>query len=476
MAAPATWMAPTGVEIPRWTTHGLIDSVDVQTRRAYDVDMAVLPIAIDMECGGIPINLDTLKGIASDQRPDWSKHWDAMQAIVGNVPESVVATSGEVDTVFGPVKAGFNPNSQKQLTWALYDPGGPCKLTCPKKTATGAPSADKDVLAKLADHEFVQHLMAWRKINYVFSNFVFGSGFIIRADGCIHPHWNTTGARSGRWSSSPNWQNLPLWLRKIVEALKGWRIVGADYAQLEARIMAALCGDPDLIQRCRDADETRKLEPEYDLHSFVASNFFKEAFLELSLDDPDEKARRKALREVAKSCLYGLNYGAGASKILEAIYKKGYEGMPLNKQIVQGAVDTIFELFPGVPKWRDKTLAWSVENAQVRSALLGRWRFFPWGDVEATIAWNYPIQSTGADIINLRLVELDRRLRALCPRARFMAQVHDALYVLAPEEDAEAVAECVTDTMTVELPLVEGAPKMVFPASAKIGKTWDEVS
>ena len=468
-----TWEAPTGVMIPFWTENGLIDTVDVATRKAYDVDMAVLPIAIQMERNGIPLNIATLKDIEREKRPEWERLFAEMRSFVGPIPAHVVKDAGP-----------FNPQSPIQLQWVLYAPDGPCKLTAPKTTDSGAPSADKDALAKLADHTFVQTLLKWRTINHAFSNYVYGKKLIVREDGRVHPQWNTTGARTGRWSSSPNFQNWPRWLRRCIEAPAGYTIVGADYAQLELRIMAALCGDPELIRRCRDADENRKLEPEWDPHSFVASHFFKEAFLELSLNDPAhtassdckcETCRRKALREVVKSCIYGLNYGAGARTVLEAIYKKGYEGMPLNLQIVQQAIDVIFELFPGIRTWRENTLEWSIEHEQVRSSLLNRWRTFPWGDVKAPTAWNFPIQSTAADIINLRLIVLAERLKAF-PTAQIMAQVHDALYVICRDEDAEEIKRIVTESMSVVLQLVPGAPEMPFNASAKSGKTWDKVS
>lgn len=477
MAAPRSWIAPTGVRIPSWTCGGLIDDPDVDTRRAYEVDMAVLPLAIEMETTGLPINLDSFREIEADKRPEWERLWGELQAHVPGIPDRVVEGVGdEQNTCFGPMPGAFNPKSPSQLGYVLYDPNGPCKLSAPKKTDTGQPSTDKDALAKLAEHPFVQTLLAWREIDYVFTTYIYGSALVVRGDGRVHPSWNTTGARTGRWSSSPNFQNWPVWLRRAIEAPEGWVIVGADYSQLELRIMAALCGDPNLIERCKNADEGRKLEPEWDPHSFVASHFFGESFTGLALDDPDTKAARKALREVIKSCIYGMNYGAGAAKVLEAIYKKGYQGMPLNRQLVQQAINKIFELFPGVKRWREETLEWSTTHGQVRSGLLNRWRYFPWNDVQATVAWNYPIQSTGADIINLRLIELAQRRERQHPDVQLMAQVHDALYTLAPEDEAEDVAKLITDAMSVELRLHEDAPLMPFNATAKIGRTWDTVS
>lgn len=478
MAAPSTWIAPTGVEIPSWTSGGLVDHVDIDTRRAYDVDMAVLPIAIDMEINGIPVNVETFKKIEAEQKPEWTALWHGLQShVTSPIPKRVVQNAGDrQNTVFGPMPGLLNPKSPKQLQYALYDPDGPCKLSAPKRTATGQPSADADALAKLADHPFVEKLLKWRSIDYAFSHYIYGSGLIIRADGRLHPSWNTTGARSGRWSSSPNVQNWELWLREAIEAPPGWVIWGADYSQLEGRIMAALSGDETLIGKLKAAREDRKLEPDYDWHSFVASHFFGEAFLELSLDDPDEVKQRKALRDVAKTVFYALSYGSGASTILEAIYKKGYSGMPLTKQLITQLVASIFELAPGLQRWREETIQWSMDHGQVRSPLLNRWRYFPWHEVPATIAGNFPVQSCGADLINLRLIELARRLPEVSADAEINMQVHDALYGLCREEDADKVSELVTHTMSVELKLHEDAPLMPFPATCKTGKTWNLVS
>lgn len=468
-------LVPPGL-VKRYRRGGQLRTI-AETHQAYALDCALAPLASEMEFTGIPVNLDMLRKIGEEQQPIADELEEWLCDYVGPLPEAL-QHSGKAKrygTTISLPKDRINLGSPSQLAWALYDPNGPCRLVCPKKTSEGSLTTEKDVLAKLADHEFVATLLRWRGYNKTLSTYVYGDGLITREDGRIHPVWNITGAKTGRWSSSPNFQNWPLWLRAAVLAMEGWQIVGADYSQLELRIMAALSGDPELIRRCRDADEARKLEPEWDPHSFVASHFFGAAFTELRLDVADEAKRRKALREVIKSCIYGMNYGAGAATVLEAIYKKGYSGVPITLQIVKQAVETIFALFPGIPAWRDQTLERAQGEGEVRSCLLNRWRFFP-RDVEGPIAWNFPIQSTGADIVNQRFLVYAHHLKREVPSAQIMAQVHDAVYTLCRDEDVETVKRLKNEHLSVELSLVPGAPPMPFVATAKAGKSWDLVS
>lgn len=472
---PLETLFPTDVPVAIHRRGGLLETLS-ETEKAYAVDVALYPIAIRMQYDGIPIDLDTLRAVAAQKQPEADELERWLIDYAGPLP-TALQHNGEQKR-YGVIQKiptdQIKLGSPAQLSWALYHPEGPCRLIAPSRTETGAPSTDKDALAKLADHEFVQTLLRWRDLNKTLSTYIYGDGLILRGDGRIHPSWKYVPV-TGRWSSEPNFQNWPLWLRAAVKAPAGWKIIGADYSQLEARIMAALCGDPELIRRCRDADESRKLEPDWDPHSFVASQFFGTAFTELALDDPLAAKRRKSLREVIKSVFYGLNYGAGAAKVHETIYKKGYQGIPITIQVVQQAIDTIFTLFPGILAWREEALRTAQDRGEVRTALLNRWRYFP-KDVPAPVAWNFPIQGTGADIVNLRFLVYARALAAQFPRAYPIAQVHDAIYTIAPEEDAEAVARLKEQTLSIGLSLVPGAPEMPFVASAKIGQAWDEVS
>lgn len=455
---PEVWEAPTGVPIRRWSKGGLLDHVDHQTRRGFDVAMEILPIAIEMEHKGIPINLDRMREVEAEIVPKIDALADWMREYVS--------------------RDDFNPRSNDQLTWALYDPAGPCKLTAPGQTKTGGLSTSKDALAKIAHHEFVQQLLAFRDLDAT-RKVIHGKGLIIREDGRIHPSWNTAGTVSWRWTSSPNFQNLDLEFRRMIEAPDGWMIVGADESQLEMRILAGLSGDRELIRRCIESDETDKLNPECDPHSYVGSEFFGPAYNELvpHRRDPEMKRKLDALRTITKTVFYALGYGSGPSTILEGIYKKGYSGsVPLTLQIVKGAMAKIFELFPGIKRWTDGAVRSAEKEWAAYSALLRRRRTFPLGIVESTVARNFPIQASAADVVDLRTLAYRRALHKVAPTAHPFAQVHDALYTLCREEDAEAVARCKEEQLSCEVRLTPDGPMMPFIASAKIGKTMYEVS
>ena len=444
---------PTGVRIRTYTKGGRIGSYlpefgEYNLRDVYDVDVNVIPIALEMEYHGLPMDIEKMRAMVADKVPKFER-------LSRELTEMVEEASG--------VK-GFNPKSTPQKQWALFHPTGPFKLVASARTDTGQPSTAREDLAKLNDHPFVQKLLSWGQLDAEIK-VLHGEGMIIREDRCVHPTWNTTGARTGRWSSSPNFQNIAEELRAIVKAPPGWKIIGADESQLELRIMAALSGDPELIRRCRDADENKKSDPDFDPHAFVASVVFGAAFFDAPKDV------RKQLRDLCKHVIYGMNYGAGAVKVRETIYKKGYKGKPISVEQVKYIIQTIFQLFTGIPVWREQTLTQSERNWQVRSPLLHRWRYFPLGKVEATVAWNYPIQSLAADLLNLRIIALKQRLvRERIPH-RFMAQVHDAIYILAPEEYAERVATCMNEELSLPLSF-NGGPEMPFVATAKIASDW----
>lgn len=259
--------------------------------------------------------------------------------------------------------------------------------------------------------------------------------------------------------------------------------------QLELRILAALTGDEDLIYRCMNANEDRKLEPDHDPHSYVAGLTFGDTFTALSLADTThrktkpgepkckcETCKRKALREVIKRTVYGFAYGSSPPTVRDAIYNGGYEGPPITVAIIERVQYKFFGAFPKVNVWRNEQLERVNETWEVRSPILGRRRVFPLGQTEFTIAVNYPIQSGAADIVNAGTLRYYERLRDIDPTARVIAQVHDALYTDCAEDKAEAVAAWKTEALSVHLSLVEGAPAMAFLASAKVGKSWKEVS
>ncbi len=434
---------------------------------AFEVDMAMFRIAFEMQWNGMPMSNEARGNLREGMAKERDTALAAMRNIVRNEE--------------------FKPTGE-QLLWTMYSPDGPLNLPVPGWTDGGKSgdrkaSTNKDDLRKLADQPFVQYLLQWRKHDYYISHYLDSDQLKPAFDGRIHPEWKPWGARTGRWSSSPNFQNWPKIVRTAIIAPPGRKFVGADYSQLELRIMAALSGDEKLIELCINADESDKLNPDCDPHSYVAFRVYGDTYMEaFRHSKTDKKALEKAklLRDIVKRVVYGLNYGAGANTVLEAIYNGGYEGPPIKLQQIQRVTKIYFETFPKVLTWRNDLLRASQEQLKVTSPILHRHRIFPlpppWGGVDATVAYNYPIQAGGADIMNMRLMELDKVLYDVDPTAMLIAQVHDAIYAECAEDKAQDVARCIEETLTVELTLAPGAPSMPFPASAAIADNWKEAA
>jgi DNA polymerase I-like protein with 3'-5' exonuclease and polymerase domains len=431
--------------------HGLL-AVE-GTRAAYELDVKLAGIAVEMELAGLYVSTEALGKVEHDLQVLAEAELEAMRQIVGR--DDFVPRGGD-------------------LQWALFDPMGPLGLVPAESTKTGQGSTSKDYLLKMRHEPFVDHLLRWREHDYYLSHYVRSPKLFRDEESRVHPQWKVIGARTGRWSSEPNFQNWPKSMRSIVTAPRGRKIVGADYSQLEMRIMASLSGDPELIRRCAEADESDKLNPECDPHAYVASLAFGKTYRD-AFAAKDKKTCDR-LRNVAKRVVYGLNYGAGAATVLAAIYDGGYQGPPLSVQLIERVTQTYFAAFPGVPKWREAQLAFAQAERKVQSPILGRHRIFPLGEVDATVAWNYPIQSGAADIMGTSLLVLRRELPHADPSAFLIAQVHDAVYVECDEARASEVARVVEESLSVDLALVPGAPTMPYVASASVADNWKDAA
>lgn len=425
---------------------------------AHRLDLEMQRVAIGMEVAGLPVSRERFRSIEASCERVMDEALREMRSLLG--------------------MPSFVPRGE-QLTKVLFDPAGPVRLPVLERTAKGAPSASKEVFKRMSDqHPLIPHLLRWRKYEYALSHYIRGAGLEPGADGRIHPQWKVHGTVTGRWSSSPNFQNWPKGdgvdeatnLRSAIVAPPGRVIVGADYAQLEMRIMANLSGDPELIRRCMEADESDKLNPEKDPHSYVAAMTFGSVFLN------GDKRVRKALRDVAKRVVYGLNYGAGIPTIIAAIYDGGYEGPPLTTRLIEATIAAYFRAFQGVPRWRDEQVRLCTTAREVRSPIIGRRRHAPLGDMSVTVMYNYPIQSGAADVMNTRLLVLDGRLRDADPSAVFIAQVHDAIYIECDEDRVDQVEAVVGDSLTVSTTLRPGAPNMLYLATPSHAQTWDKAA
>lgn len=454
--------------------------------RVYEMDMELQQQALAMHYNGLPVSLESIEKIGHEAKAKHDEHLARMRDILGD--------------------REFNPNKTASLAKALYNDLGykPTAWTKGKvidgKRVPQA-STSKEAIARLPESQFKSSLILCREGSYVLKNFFAidenvsvnernykltpAKSFFLWPDGRVHPLWKAFGTRTGRFASSPNWQNLPKWLRAAIVSGPGRLLVGADEDQLELRVMAALCGDVNLIERCLGADGNRKLEPECDPHSYVASIAFGEAFTELDLNDPNhdkldprcrcETCQRKALRDICKRVIYGLNYGAGDATVLDAIYNGGYDGPPISLQMIAIVRTAIFTAFPAVVVWRERMLREAHEKQAIFSPLLGRKRHFPLGDILPTEVFNFPIQSGGADIVNARGTIIFHGINKVDPTAKYIAQVHDAIYYEIDAKKDKQVCDYVTKTMTWETPLYKGGPSMIFSAKADSGTNWKSV-
>lgn len=437
-------------------------------RQVYESDMRQQKLALEMQMVGMPVGLAQLDALRATGEEHTAHHLKAMRELVAN-PE-------------------FEPRGQ-QLLDTLFDPNGFVRLPVTKEGKSGKPSADQSVLLKHVEHPFVQHLLAWRKHDYALSHYIDSPAMKPSSiDGRWHPVWKPHGARTGRWTSEPNFQNWPKYIRKACVAGPGRKLVGYDYDQLELRGIGWVSGDERLIRMILEADGSDKLNPDCDLHSYNAANTFGEVFTLLDRNDPQhykaeageapckcQKCQRAALREVAKTVIYAVNYGSGAETVHENIYNKGYEGPPITVPMVKATMTTIFTEFPGLVQYRADTLERARETGEIRSPLLHRHRIFPLNDIDVTVAYNYPIQSLGADIVNRQIWPLYLDLTANHPDSYIIAQVHDAVYVECPEDKAERIARLVEHHMNTELPMQGSDIIIPFTGAADIGQAWSDV-
>ncbi len=347
----------------------------------------------------------------------------------------------------------FNVNSTQQLGEVLFQ-----KLNLPplKKTKTGY-STDVTVLESLrGQHPIVDALLEYRQLAKLKSTYVDALPLLLHPDtGRVHTSYNQTVAATGRLSSSdPNLQNIPIRTdlgREIRRAFipwnPGWKILAADYSQIELRVMAHISGDAALREAFLH-DE--------DIHATTAARVFS-----VSADEVTKDMRRKA-----KEVNFGIMYGIGPFGLGNRL------GIPQSE--AKDIIARYFERFPGVKNYIQETIAHVRETGYVQT-LLGRRRYLPdihsknqniRGNAERQ-AINMPIQGTSADMIKIAMVRLHRELQIRSLQSRLLLQVHDELVCEVPEGEEMQMRSLVAAVMQEALPLT--VPVKVDVAA---GRSW----
>lgn len=351
----------------------------------------------------------------------------------------------------------FNLGSPKQLGEILF-----VKLGLPvvSKTASGQPSTAEAVLQELADQDFPlpKVLMQYRQMSKLKSTYTDKLPQQINPrTGRIHTSYHQAVTATGRLSSSdPNLQNIPIRtaegrrIRQAFVAPQGYRLLAADYSQIELRIMAHLAQDEGLLHAFQN---------DLDVHRATAAEVMGVPLEEVSNED----------RRRAKAINFGLIYGMSAFGLAKQI--------GVGRAEAQAYIDRYFQRYPGVLAYMERTRAQVVDQGYVET-LYGRRLYLP--DIHSKnqglrraaerAAINAPMQGTAADIIKRAMIAVDAWLQSTPELdARVILQVHDELVLEVREDQVERLREGL-------LPLMSGAGELDVPllVESGVGGNWDE--
>ncbi len=349
----------------------------------------------------------------------------------------------------------FNLGSPKQIGEILFTKLG---LPVKRKTASGAPSTDEEVLDELAaDYPLPAKILQHRGFAKLKGTYTDKLPLMVNAQtGRVHTSYAQAVAVTGRLSSNdPNLQNIPIRTpegRRVREAFiapPGHVIASADYSQIELRIMAHISGDEGL---------TRAFQQGLDVHRATASEVFN-----LPVGEVTSEQRR-----YAKTINFGLIYGMGAFGLAQAL--------GIEQKAAKDYIERYFARFAGVKRYMDQTKARAAELGYVET-LFGRRIYLPEikggsGPRRAGAerqAINAPMQGTAADLIKLAMIAVQQALDVQGHATRIVMQVHDELVFEVPESEV--------DWVKAEVPrLMAGVAQFDVPLLAEvgIGRNWDQ--
>ncbi|MFN8570429.1 MAG: DNA polymerase I [Gemmatimonadaceae bacterium] len=387
------------------------------------VEMPLVQVLADMERAGIAIDLTWFRSLK-----------ERFQRERQRVEEEIYSVAGE----------RFNINSNQQLRVILFDR---LQLPIKKRTSTG-PSTDASVLQELAEegHTLPVLLMEYRELAKLESTYVDALPRLVHSrDSRLHTSFNQTVAATGRLSSSdPNLQNIPIRrelgrdIRRGFIAQRGWKLLAADYSQIELRLLAHLSHDPAFVDAFSRGG---------DIHRETAAIIFDVPATSVSTE----------MRARAKTINFATIYGQGANALARQLK------IPIPE--AKTFISTYFERFRGVREYLDGQVASAKERGYVET-IFNRRRYIPelrdrnfnirsFGERVAT---NAPIQGSAADLIKVAMIRIHDQLRKAHMESRMLLQVHDELVFECPPAETEALSALVADQMEhaahLDVPLV----------------------
>ena len=396
-----------------------------------EAELPLIEVLAAMERDGIKVNGSFL-----------DEFGDELKAKIAQMEEQIYAQAGK----------GFNINSPMQLGNVLFEDLG---LPNGKKTKRGY-STNAEVLEKIKDkHPIVPMILEYRNFTKLNSTYVEGMKPLIGKDGRIRAHFQQTVTATGRIScTEPNLQNIPIrqelgrTLRKAFTADDDDHVlIGADYSQIELRVLAHLSGDEDLIAAFNRGD---------DIHKLTASRVLGIPFDKVT---PQERSRAKA---VNFGVIYGMS-GFGLSEELQ-----------ISRREAEKYISDYFDKHKKVKEYMDRQIE-SCREKGYSETILGRKR--PIREINAVsfmvrqlgerLAMNSPIQGSAADVIKLAMIKVYRALRDSYPQTKLILQVHDELILCAPKKDAAEISALLKKNMEEAADL---AVKLV--AEVNEGDSW----
>ncbi len=399
------------------------------------LERPLVPVLVGMEQAGILVDRAELARLSAD-----------FGARIGTLEGEIQDLAGEA----------FNVNSPKQLGEILFDkmgiPGG-------KKTKSGSYGTGADVLEGLAlqGHELPVKVLEYRQLAKLKSTYTDSlQGQINVVTGRVHTSYAMAATSTGRLASTdPNLQNIPVRteegrrIRKAFIAAPGWKLLSADYSQIELRILAHIAN----IKSLRDA-----FHAGHDIHAMTAAQVF-----ELPMEDMDPMIRRRA-----KAINFGIIYGISAFGLAN--------NLGIGRGEAQAYINAYFERYPGIRDYMEITKAQARELGYVET-IHGRRIHMPGINdknparrgFHERAAINAPIQGSAADVIRRAMVAIPPALSIAGLGAKMLLQVHDELIFDVPEGEVE-------ETIVLVKKVMEGAAHLSIPliVDAGIGDSWAE--
>lgn len=393
-----------------------------------ELEIPLSEVLAEMEYQGLYVDQEELKNQSKD-----------LKQRIDKIEEEIIDLAGE----------NFNVGSPKQLGEILFD-----RLNLPngKKTKTGY-STSAEVLNELkAYHPIIDKILDYRQLTKLYSTYIEGLKANLFEDGKVHTIYMQALTTTGRLSSlDPNLQNIPIrteegrQIRKLFIPEKNHIFLGADYSQIELRVLASMANVSALIEAFNE---------DLDIHTKTAQDVFH--VTEVSSDQ----------RRAAKAVNFGIIYGIGAWSLSEDI--------KVTPKEAQAFIDRYLSIYPEIKTYMEDIVKFAKEHDYVET-LMNRRRYIP--ELKSPVfmqrafgertALNAPIQGSAADILKKAMVDLYRYLKRNNKKSRLLLQVHDELILEVPKDEVEEMKELVPKMMGQAMKL-----KVELKTSCDVGPTW----